>query len=172
MGQPRMLLMGAMLGVATLLPLPNAIAQARRVRVDSTFLAKDLDGDGRTDYIVRQSRSGPNEHMRAARLAIYLGARPVTQAAAWASEWNEEFGNEASFGDSLSVDSRTMLLTVALPEADYDDIRWLLVEEGHVRELITHGIDYGEGSRVAAVRSHSRGFDPKLSARCPRRRSA
>jgi hypothetical protein len=134
------------LGACLTLLAPVAGAQAIRVRVDSILLARDLDGNGKADYVVHESAAEPDEGLRPARVAIYLDAKPNERQPAWASKWDGEFGSEASLVKSMRIDATSSFVAVALPQADYEDTRLLVVARGSIRERITHGIDYGHGS--------------------------
>lgn len=122
----------------------SARAQQPRARVDTVLVARDLDGDGNTDYIVRESRAargGP----RPRRLAIYLGVAPASTRAAWATAWDDEFGGEVDVSELLPLGTSSTLVAVSLPEADYEGTQVLLIRARRAKTLVSHGIDYGEG---------------------------
>src|SRR5690349_19640853 len=82
--------------------LPALQSQQPRPHVDTVLVARDLDGDGNTDYIVRESRvsrGGP----RSRRLAIYLGVQPTVARAMWATDWDDEFGAQVDVGELLPL---------------------------------------------------------------------
>ena len=121
-----------------------ASAQQPRARVDTVFVARDLDGDGKSDYIVRESRpvrGGP----RPQRLAIYLGLEPATARAAWATEWDDEFGGEVAVAELLPLGTSSTLVAVSTPEADYEGTQVVLIRARRAKTLLSHGIEYGEG---------------------------
>ena len=121
-----------------------ASAQQPRSHVDTIFVARDLDGDGNTDYIVRESRASRNGP-RPRRLAIYLGVEPATARPAWATEWDDEFGGEVDVSELLPLGTSSTLVAVSEPEADYEGTQVVLIRARRAKLLLSHGIDYGEG---------------------------
>ena len=122
----------------------SARAQQPRARVDTVLVARDLDGDGNTDYIVRESkasRSGP----RPRRLAIYLGVAPASARAAWATDWDDEFGGDVDVPDVLPLGTSSTLVAVSSAEADYVGTQVVLIRARRAKTIVSHGIDYGEG---------------------------
>ena len=130
------------LAVAT----PDARGQKTAVRTDSVLLARDLDGGGKKDYVVRESKPG-SHGLRYRRVAVYVDAAPQSRAASWATEWNDE-GGEVWLSQSAALASGLWLLELDAAEADYYPAWVLLVDRGRVREEITHGVDYGDGYLV------------------------
>jgi hypothetical protein len=131
------------LGASVLAATP-ARAQQRRTHVDTVLVARDLDGDGTTDYIVRESRpSGGGLQPR--RLAIYLGVGPGTTRASWATDWDDEFGDGVDVAELLPLGTSSTLVGVTLPEADYVGTRVVLIRAGRAKTIVSHGVDYGEG---------------------------
>ena len=121
-----------------------AHAQQPRPHIDTMLVSRDLDGDGKTDFIVRESRAargGPQPR----RLAIYLGVAPASARAAWATDWDDEFGADVEVSDVLSLGTSSTLVAVSLPEADYVATRVVLIRARRAKTIVTHGIDYGEG---------------------------
>jgi len=121
-----------------------AHAQQRRMHVDTILVARDLDGDGTTDYIVRESRPSRGG-LRPRRLAIYLGVGPGTTRASWATDWGDEFGEGVEVSELLPLGTSSTLVAVTLPEADYVGTRVVLIRAGRAKTVVSHGIDYGEG---------------------------
>ena len=121
-----------------------ARAQQARAHVDSVLVARDLDGDGNTDYIVRESRAS-RSNPRPRRLAIYLGVGPGTTRASWATEWDNEFGAEVDVSDVLPLGTSSTLVAAVQPEADYVGTQVVLIRARRAKTILSHGIDYGEG---------------------------
>lgn len=126
-----------------MLATPAALAntQLPRTRVDKVVLARDLDGDGKVDYIVRESSDTTPSAPRPARLAIYVGAKPQSVAPAWTSPWDPSQGRDVSLERTIRVDTSATLLEVDEPADDMLGIRVLLVADGGVRELVSHAVD-------------------------------
>lgn len=123
----------------------HAAAQKPLVRTDSVFLARDIDGSGKTDYVVRESKAGLTPSMRAYRVAVYLDAEPGTRKPSWSMAWDDEFGIDQTLGRSLTIAPGVSLLAVQWGGADADGDVLLLVQRGRVQQEITHGVDYGDG---------------------------
>lgn len=121
-----------------------ARAQQARAHVDSVLVARDLDGDGNTDYIVRESRVSRGG-LKPRRLAIYLGVGPGTTRASWATDWDDEFGDEIDVTDLLPLGTSSTLVAVSQPEADYVGTQVVLIRARRAKTILSHGIDYGEG---------------------------
>jgi hypothetical protein len=117
--------------------------QQARAHVDTVLVARDLDGDGTTDYIVRESRAARNG-LRPRRLAIYLGVQPATARAAWATDWNDEFG-KTEVSELLPLGTSSTLVAVSATDADYESTYVVLIRARRAKALVSHGIDYGEG---------------------------
>ena len=116
------------------------------VRTDTVFLARDLDGNGTTDFVVRESRLfDPRLAMRAFRLAVYLDSIPGHRAATWATKWDEEFGGETLLSEAIPLGTEASALVVEGGGGDYVSETLLLVRNREVRSLVTHGEDYGNG---------------------------
>jgi len=118
-------------------------AQQSRPQVDTVLVARDLDGDGTTDYIVRESKAAQTG-LRPRRLAIYLGVGPAVAPAAWATEWDDEFGG-SDVSELLPLGSSSTIVAVTATQADYQSTRVVLIRARRARTLMSHGIDYGEG---------------------------
>jgi hypothetical protein len=107
---------------------------------------RDLDGSGKTDYIVRESRPGRNQSAKDYRLAIYLDAKPGSRAPNWANNWDEmEIGAQQGLQRAYSIAPGASLVDLWWNFADADGDELLVVERGKVRSELTHVVDYGEG---------------------------
>ena len=121
-----------------------ASAQQPRAHIDTVLVARDLDGDGNTDYIVRESRASRGG-LQPRRLAIYLGVGPGTTRAAWATDWDDEFGDELDVSELLPLGTSSTLVAISQPEADYVGTQVVLIRARRAKTIVSHGIDYGEG---------------------------
>ena len=120
-------------------------AQQSRAHVDTVLVARDLDGDGATDYIVRESRASRDGGPQARRLAIYLGAEPaVATRVSWATDWDDEFGG-SDVSELLPLGTSSTLVAVTESQADYESTHVVLIRARRAKALLSHGIDYGEG---------------------------
>jgi len=117
-----------------------AHAQTPRMRVDSVLLARDLDGDGKLDYVVRESADTAANAPRPARLAIYVGVKPQTQPPGWASPWVPSYQGDAALARSIRVESNAALLEVDEPADDVLGIHVLLLDRGAIREILSHAV--------------------------------
>jgi hypothetical protein len=115
------------------------------VKIDTVFLARDIDGSGKPDYVIRESRLGPHSPMREYRVAIYLDTGPESRRPNWAMDWDWESGYSQALDKSLSVAAGVWLLEVGFGGADYDGAEVLVVERGGIRKEISLGVDYGNG---------------------------
>lgn len=113
------------------------------VQTDSVILARDLDGNGVTDYVVRESRPFRSSRVFTFRLTVYLDSLPVSRRAHWSSGWDME--GEATLGEVVSLGSRGSMLEVDGNDADYTSETLLAIRDGSITEELTHGEDYGEG---------------------------
>jgi hypothetical protein len=113
------------------------------VQTDSVMLARDLDGNGLTDYVVRESRPFRIKRMYSFRLVIYLDSIPASRQARWSSGWDME--GEATLGEVASLGSRGSMLEVDGNDADYTSETLLAIRDGSITEEATHGEDYGQG---------------------------
>lgn len=113
------------------------------VQTDSVMLARDLDGNGVTDYVVRESRPFHSMRVYSFRLVVYLDSIPANRRARWSSGWNME--GDATLGEVASLGSRGWMLEVDGNEADYTSETLLAIRDGSITEELTHGEDYGEG---------------------------
>jgi len=120
-------------------------AQPPRAHVDTVLVARDLDGDGIIDYIVRESKESLDGAPRARRLAIYLGVEPAAARAAWATDWDDEFGAGVNVSELLPLGTSSTLVAVSEPQADYESTHVVLIRARRAKTLVSHGIDYGEG---------------------------
>jgi hypothetical protein len=127
-------------------PGSGAAGETGIVRTDSVFLARDIDGSGKTDYVVREIKLSPIAHVRAYRIAVYLDKDPGTAKPDWAMEFDDEFGGMyQTLGKSLSMAPGVSLLDIQSSGADYDADEILVVQRGSIRQDISHGVDYGHG---------------------------
>jgi hypothetical protein len=115
------------------------------MKTDSVFLSRDIDGSGKRDYVVKESKPGSVSSMRAYRLAVYLDKDPRTRKPAWSMAWDDEFGGDQTLGRVLSLAPGATLLDVQWAGGDYDGTVLLIAERGRIRQEITHGVDYGHG---------------------------
>ncbi|HZI42176.1 MAG TPA: hypothetical protein VFD67_10750 [Gemmatimonadaceae bacterium] len=113
------------------------------VQTDSVMLARDLDGNGLTDYVVRESRPTGSMRVYSFRLVVYLDSMPAGRRARWSSGWDME--GEATLGEVASLGSRGSMLAVYGNEADYTSETLLAIRDGSITEELTHGEDYGAG---------------------------
>src|SRR5204862_7702676 len=74
------------------------------VQTDSVMLARDLDGNGLTDYVVRESRPFGSMRVYSFRLVVYLDSIPASRRARWSSGGDME--GEATLGEVESVGAR------------------------------------------------------------------
>jgi hypothetical protein len=116
------------------------------IRVDSVFVRRDLDGDGRPDYVVRERRGSDGSTLKQAyRMAVYLDARPETRAPAWTTDWEDEDGDALGLEQDYRLSVDATLLFVMWNEANHTP-EWLVtVRRGRVRDVISHDEDHGEG---------------------------
>lgn len=116
------------------------------VRTDTVFLARDLDSSGTVDYVVRESRLFDARFgARTYRLAVYLDSVSTRRTASWATDWDEEFGSETSLGQWVALGSDGTALVLVGGGGDYASESLLLVRQGSVRRIATHGEEYGNG---------------------------
>ena len=113
------------------------------VQTDTVLLARDLDGNGRTDYVVRESRPYASLRSYTFRLTVYLDSIPASRHAQWSSGWDME--GETKFGEADSLGSQASMLVVYGNTGDYTSETLLTVRDGRVAEELTHGEDYGAG---------------------------
>ena len=113
------------------------------VQTDSVMLARDLDGNGVTDYVVRESRPFHRMRTYTFRLTVYLDSIPLSRRARWSSGWDIE--GEATLGEVKSLGSRGSMLVVLGNTGDYTSETLLAIRDGGISEEVTHGEDYGQG---------------------------
>jgi hypothetical protein len=114
------------------------------VQTDTVQLARDLDGNGVADFVVRESRPyRRSKQMHAHRLAVYLDSIPTSRKPGWATPWDIE-GAEEDAGEVAAL-SHGSLLVVNGNEADYTSETLLVIRDGTIAVEMTHGEDYGEG---------------------------
>jgi hypothetical protein len=113
------------------------------VQTDSVFVSRDLDGNGATDFVVRESRPfGRSRQMLVRRLAVYLDSIPASRRPRWSSGWDME--GEALFGEVHPLAHGSMVLLLG-NDADYSSETVLAIRDGAITEELTHGEDYGHG---------------------------
>jgi hypothetical protein len=121
-------------------------AEAGDRRTDSTFLARDIDGSGKTDYVVRESRPEATSMLsNEYRVAVYLDSEPQSRPPNWSNDWDMEVGRQQGLSKSFAISSAASLLDVEWSGGDFDGDNILIAERGKIRREIYHGIDYGHG---------------------------
>jgi hypothetical protein len=133
-----------LLGFVCLAP-SRASAQHTHIRVDSVLLARDFNGNGKTDYVVRETSRGSISEIRPVRLAVYLDGKPLAHKATWASEWDDLQEMQTGLDSSYALSPGLTLLEIGGSGGDYGFSRFLLVQGNKVREELSMGVDYGEG---------------------------
>jgi hypothetical protein len=114
------------------------------VQTDTVQLARDLDGNGVADFVVRESRPfRRSRYMHAHRLAVYFDSIPASRRPSWASPWDLE-GADEDVGEVAAL-SHGSLLVVNGNNADYTSETLLVIRDGTIAEEMTHGEDYGAG---------------------------
>ena len=79
------------------------------VQTDSVFLARDLDGNGVTDFVISESRPYQRSRtMTARRVVVYLDSIRASRRPQWSSGWDME--GEAMFGSVHPLAHGSMLL--------------------------------------------------------------
>lgn len=123
---------------------PNYVANYRAIfGVDSTLLDDDIDGDGRADRFVRETRTSglvPVEQggVTGRRLALYVD---TTSKPAWASDWTDTDGSYLRERQSLS-EGGSLLLVEDMSGAS-NVFRLLRVQRQSVQQVVSNG----EGGR-------------------------
>ena len=114
------------------------------VQTDTVMMARDLDGNGAQDYVVRESRPYHRSvHTTAHRFAIYLDSIPTSRRPTWATAWDIEGGYEEA--EEVHALAHGSLVVVVGDLADYTWEMLLVIRDGKITEEMTHGEDYGEG---------------------------
>ena len=130
------------------------IADTSRISVDTGFVARDLDGDGAADHVVREKRlihmqeNDPGDTIRVYgfRMSVYLGAAPDGRRAPhWASSWTEDLGGPSRVDTTIAVPGGT-LASVSIYDADVAIVIVLHIRGGLVTPAIVKEIDSGEGT--------------------------
>ena len=117
---------------------PDYVSNYRAIfGVDSTLIADDIDGDGRADRLVRETRKSglaPAElgGVTERRLALYVG---TSRKPAWASDWNDMEGT--SLRERYRLDGGGSLLLVVDAGSEWDAHRLLRAHHGSVRPVVT-----------------------------------
>lgn len=123
----------------------SAHAQASVTRTDSVAMSRDLDGNGKTDWVVLESKPGRFPEMRAHRIAVYLNASPTTRKPGWATEWDDVGERVVSFGGAKPLGRDGSLIEIDESGGDADIADLLLASAGHVRRDIYFQSNYGDG---------------------------
>lgn len=113
------------------------------IQTDSMLLSRDLDGNGRTDYVVRESRPYRRTTMYIPRLAIYLDSFPAGRHPRWSSGWDME--GETTFREAIPLGSHASMLEVDGSTGDYTSEALLAIRNDSIIEELAHGEDYGQG---------------------------
>lgn len=125
---------------------PGDPAQMGRAHTDSVFVIGDIDGSGKPDYVVRETRMGSISDMKDYRVAVYLDKDPGTGRPDWANKWDAlDIGASQGADTSLSIGHDATMLAIGWSGGDYSATDILIAEHGKVRPEISHGIDYGHG---------------------------
>jgi hypothetical protein len=114
------------------------------MRTDSVYLARDIDGSGKTDHVVQESRMGRMMETEN-RLAVYLDADPGSRAPDLATAWDIQGDEDQMLNGFFTVAPGVTLLDIATVSGDGDRDQLFIVEKGKIRRELTHGIDYGNG---------------------------
>jgi hypothetical protein len=114
-------------------------------KIDTVYLARDIDGSGKPDYIVRETRLGPDLMPRENRIAIYIDGDPASRRPTWAKQWDSTLEENQALAQSLQLSPASWLLDIAYDGGDFSGDDVLIVERGSIRKEIYHGIDYGNG---------------------------
>lgn len=139
--------------LATLVPSAAAAQGARpapAIHVDTVLLARDLDGSGRVDHVVLESRkdSPAEEFARWHRLALYLDAAPRAGRPAWATDWDEEWESLPAVASATALPGGGTLLQVDASQGDFYPTWLVIAEHGTARLDLEQGVDYLEGALV------------------------
>lgn len=127
-----------------LMALGTARAQGGRVHVDSVQMERDLNGDGRMDYVVRESRVVRGSRPRPKRLAIYLEARPGGGAPTWSTSWNAN-ADAILVRRLVQIGSTATFLAIVEGEGDVDVTTIVLIDDRGAHALVTHSSDNPDG---------------------------
>jgi hypothetical protein len=114
-------------------------------KIDTVYLARDIDGSGKSDYVVRETRLGPDLQSRENRIAIYIDRDATSRRPTWAKEWDSDGEENQALVQSLQLSPASWLLDIGYDGGDYSGDDVLIVERGTIRKVIYHGIDYGNG---------------------------
>jgi hypothetical protein len=114
-------------------------------KIDTTYLARDIDGSGKSDYVVRETRLGADLQSRENRIAIYIDRDPSSRRPTWAKQWDSMDEENQGLAQSLQLSPASWLLDIGYDGGDYSGDDVLIVERGAIRKVIYHGIDYGNG---------------------------
>ena len=121
------------------------VRDTAKIKVDTTFLARDINGNGRPDYIVRESRPFW-EQMVEGRMSVYLDAAPDGKRAPhWATSWYEQLGGPIWLDTAIAVPGGT-LAQISIAEADASILVVLHIRGSVITPAFVKDIDYGEGS--------------------------
>lgn len=135
---------------------PEYVESLKRYAVTpgEVLLARDLDGSGSADRLVRESRKETEgslgydareddaTRLVTRRVALYIDAGSGT--AAWGTTWTDDV--DVRLDTAVSAPVGGTLLVVVSSIADVDETDVVLVVAGTAREVLSHQIDHGEGS--------------------------
>jgi len=130
--------------IATAILPRAAVAQRAPVKTDSVLLARDLNGNGKTDYVIRESRRGAVPEARETRLAIYLDSAPRVHKPHFANDW--DIGDiDSSIVSTRHLSPGVSPFVVVVSGGYYAASPLLLVQKSGVSEALSFGVDYGNG---------------------------
>lgn len=124
-------------------PFSGADDSTYDVQTDTVLLAKDLDGNGVTDYVVRENRPFHHSRMYIPRLAVYLDSIPRNRRPRWSSGWDLE--GETTLGAVLPLGAHAAMVEMDGNTGDYTSETLLAIRNDSVIQELTHGEDYGQG---------------------------
>lgn len=126
-----------------------AFLWGRKIAFDSLLIARDIDGDGRTDRVGIEKRTGdtPKEKGGIVELRVSLFLDTST-APTWASHWMHDM--ESTIRGVVSLGAG--LVQVDLSEEESEETIFLHARDGAARAALRHRIDGGDGMiRIAAA---------------------
>lgn len=115
------------------------------VQTDSVMVARDLDGNGVTDFVVSENRPYHRRvDMHWIRSSVYLDSIPARRTPAWTTGWNIGEGG-LTVGQVEPLGPRGSLLVLVGNDGDYGSETLLALRDGRITEELTHGEDYDDG---------------------------